>query len=100
MEIRHCGSFSQFTTGWKLDGTSGRPPARWPDTSVPGGLTPVTPGGPPLDPAALDATSRSFVQVHRVLHDGRKLGLDLRRTDTLLKESWLQHKQPISHRLR
>lgn len=52
----------------------------------------MVPGGPPLDPAALDATGRSFVQVHGVLHDGWKLGLDLRRTDALLKESWLQHK--------
>lgn len=51
----------------------------------------MAPGGPPLDPAALDATGRSFVQVHGVLHDGWKLGLDLRRTDTLLKESCLQH---------
>lgn len=61
-------------------------------TLVRGGLTPVAPGGPPLDPAALDATGRSFVQVHGVLHDGRKLGLDLRRTDAVLKESCLQHK--------
>lgn len=52
----------------------------------------MVPGGPPLDPAALDATGRSFVQVHGVLHDGWKLGLYLRRTDALLKESWWQHK--------
>lgn len=57
-----------------------------------GGLTPVASGGPPLDPAALDATGRGLVKVHGVLHDGRELGLDLRCTDTLLKESWLQHK--------
>lgn len=63
------------------------------DACVCGGLTPVVPGGPPLDPAALDATGRSFVQVHGVLHDGRKLGLDLRRADALLKESWAQHKR-------
>ena len=51
--------------------------------------TPVLPGGPPLYPAALDASGRRLVEVHGVLHDGRKLGLNLRRADALLKELWI-----------
>lgn len=49
-------------------------------------LTPVASGGSPLDSAALDSACGSFVQIHSVLHYRWKLGLDLRCTDTLLKE--------------
>ena len=39
-----------------------------------------------MEAAALDAASGRLVDVHRVLHDDRHLGLQLRIPDTLFKE--------------
>lgn len=49
-------------------------------------LTPVASGRSSLDPAALDPAGGGSVQIHGILHDGRQLGLDLRRTDAVLEE--------------
>ena len=65
-------------------------PAHW----CPGAATPtVVPGGAgpaPMEAAALYAASGRLVDVHRVLHDDRHLGLQLRIPDTLFEE-------PCSH---
>lgn len=58
-------------------------------------LTPVAPGRSPLDSAAFDPAGGGSVQIHGVLHDGRQLGLDLRRADALLEEPCTQDRSEV-----